>query len=140
MWVTCSIHCLFVTGFILRISSLCNRLLSPTIMSSFIQLLADIPGVTWVFIYPNLLSEKGTHTHSYISIYIYTHTHTHTHTHNLIHTYRHVYQVWLKSLQAFQSYVCLVLSITEFCTDRRHRNIGTLLSRDTALEVGGSRT
>jgi hypothetical protein len=29
---------------------------------------------------------------------------------------------------------------TTFCTDRRHRNLGTLPSCDTAVEVGGSRT
>jgi hypothetical protein len=33
--------------------------------------LADIPGITRVFIYPSLLSDKRTYTHSYIS-YVYT--------------------------------------------------------------------
>jgi hypothetical protein len=47
-------------------------------------------------------------TYIYIYIYIYN-------IHKiLIHTYSNVYQVWLKSLQEFQSYVCLVLSILLF--------------------------
>jgi hypothetical protein len=65
-------HCSSVSG-----THFCSGLIKPQglvlpeglIKLKNMYILADISGVTRVFIHPNLLSDKGTYTHSYISKY-----------------------------------------------------------------------
>jgi hypothetical protein len=114
------------------VSLCCKFKTAQRILMNFIILLADYPGI-----YLSQSSIRQTHIHPFIYIYNihirFLYIHIVICVPSLVEIALGVPEFCLSGV------ICSFIFLTKFCTNRRHRNVGTLPSCDTAVEVGGSR-